>query len=56
MAGRIKHMERSHKTASKNYSQYRRFVIKASAKSEKKVQEKSLVQKIKALFHRTTSK
>lgn len=47
MAGIIKHAQRSHKTASNNYSQYRSFIIKSSAKCEKR---------IAALFHRTTNK
>lgn len=56
MAGRIKHMERSRKTANKNYSQYRRFVIKASATSARLEKKKSLAQKIATLFHRAQSK
>ena len=56
MSGRIKHMERSHKTRNKNYSEFRRFNIKAQSskysKSEMATLAERIVSGIKNMFKR----
>lgn len=56
MAGRIKHMERSHKTRNKNYSEFRRFNIKAQngkySKSEMATFAERVLSGIRSMFKR----
>jgi len=56
MAGRTKHMERSHYSYGKNYSEFRRFAIKADHNKYSKAAKASLAEKaitgIKKMFRR----
>ena len=56
MAGRIKHMERSHYSYGKNYSEFRRFAIKADhnkySKAAKAYLAETIVTGIKNMFKR----
>lgn len=51
MAGAVKHMERSHKTMSKNYSQYRKSAIRTSGNkiSQKQIRS-SVFERLLSLF------
>lgn len=55
MATAKKHMERSHRShhASKPFAN---FEMKAGMKKAQEVQRKSILEMVKSLFHRTTSK
>lgn len=55
MAGRVKHMERSHYSYGKSNHIFGSFERKASLKVSK-VERKTFVEKLKDLFHRTTNK
>ncbi|MDF2485693.1 MAG: hypothetical protein K0R46_1861 [Herbinix sp.] len=50
MAGAVKHMERSHRSCKKNYSEFHRFAIKNTNKFEAKKAKKSLGERLAALF------
>ena len=56
MSGAVKHEQRSHKTRNKNYSEFRRFSIKAirtsEQKSTRKTARKSFGERLKSLFTR----
>lgn len=54
MAGKLKHMERSHRSY-KAYTPFSDFERKAQVKKTRKDTE-SLFEKFKSLFHRTTNK
>jgi hypothetical protein len=54
MAGALKHVKRSHRSASKNYSQYVGFVSsatkKAKARDTNKMQRIGIIERIARLF------
>jgi FtsZ-binding cell division protein ZapB len=52
MSSKAKHIQRSHKTHKKNYSEYRSFMFKVSQNSQSKDQKKSFAERIKALLTR----
>jgi len=52
MSSKAKHIQRSHKTHARNYSEYRSFMFKVSHNSQVKKQKKSVAERIKALFTR----
>ena len=56
MAGAIKHMERSRRSHAGNYSEFRKFSMRAIRTSEQKGTRKSVVkpigERIKSLFNR----
>ena len=54
MAGAVKHMERSHRSY-KNYKPFSDFERKAQIKKAR-VNNKSLFESLKSVFHRTTNK
>ena len=52
MAGRIKHMERSHRSYKNKGMDFRRFNIKASQSKYSKAKKTTMVDKIKSIFKR----
>lgn len=50
MAGAIKHMERSRKTRNKNYSEFRRFSMRANSIGNSQKKQKSMKEKIAGLI------
>lgn len=56
MAGRIKHMERSHRSHKNKGTEFRRFAIKADWTRGQKEQRKSFKDVVKGLFHRHQDK
>lgn len=52
MAGRIKHMERSHRSHKNKGMDFRRFNIKASQSKYSKAEKATMVDKIKSIFKR----
>jgi hypothetical protein len=56
MAGALKHKERSHKTRNNNYSEFRRFEIRAGhnkySKAAKNALAETIVAGIKKMFKR----
>lgn len=52
MAGRIKHMKRSHRSYGKNYSEFNRFAMRASSNKYIREQKKSISERISSLFAR----
>jgi hypothetical protein len=50
MSSRAKHIQRSHKTHARNYSEYRSFMFKVSHNSRVKAKKKTLAERIKSLF------
>lgn len=56
MAGRVKHMERSHYSYGESNHIFGSFERKASIKKARKVERKTLVEGLKSFFHKTTNK
>lgn len=52
MASALKHAKRSQKTLTKNYSQYRSFVMKAASKGKTRKEKKSISERIFAKIGR----
>lgn len=52
MAGRIKYMERSHRSYKNKGMDFRRFNIKASQSKYSKAKKTTLTEKIKKMFKR----
>lgn len=52
MSGAIKHVERSHKTGNKNYSEFRQFNNKAVPRKD----GISFAEQLKAMLHKNQSK
>jgi hypothetical protein len=50
MAGAVKHMQRSHRSCEKNYSDYKRFTIKNTNKFEAKQRQQSVIERLAQLF------
>jgi hypothetical protein len=56
MAGRIKHMERSHRSVSNNSATFYSFIRKATIKKDARGLKLSFADKVKKLFRKTQAR